>query len=236
MLFTYNGIGESMISLIAHRGNDNKKWLENSITGLVNSINQDYIDGIELDVRMTKDKKIVVIHGLTISDHINDTKMVSTLTLEQIKQYDLDPGKKRVEVATLAEVLKNIHSHKKFIIDIKEEGIGYKEVVRQVHQVLRNYPQLNFYICSFHYPLVSYWKRKYPKDKVGIVIGFLLNTDQFDTDLDFISVNKYYLDKCNFKKETFIWTVNNKKELETILKKTTNVGIITDYASKLYKN
>lgn len=225
-----------MISLIAHRGNDNKKWLENSITGIVNSLNQDYIDGIELDVRMTKDKKIVVIHGLTISDHNNETKFVSSLTLEQIKQYDLDPGKKKLEVATLDEVLKKIHSHKKIIIDIKEEGIGYKEIVKQIHQVLKKYFYLNFYICSFHYPLVSYWKRKYPKDKVGIIIGFLLNTNHFNTDLDFILVNRHYLDKCDFKKETFIWTVNNQKELEKILKKSKNVGIITDYASKLYKN
>lgn len=224
-----------MISLIAHRGNDNKKWLENSITGIVNSINQDYIDGIELDVRMTKDKKIIVIHGITISDDINETKFVSTLTLSQIKKYDLDPGKKKVEVATLDEVLKKIHSKKKILIEIKEESINYQTIVKEVHQILKHYPDLNFYICSFHYPLVSYWKRKYPKDKVGIIIGFLLNKDKFNTDLDFISVNKHYLNKCDFKKETFIWTVNSEKELDKIKAKTNKVGIITDYASKLSK-
>lgn len=227
-----------MITFIAHRGNDSKTWIENSIQGLTHAIEKDYIDGVELDVRMTKDKKIVVIHGITISDSVNETKFISTSTLEELKKYDLDSSKKTLEIATLDEVLSkiNIANNKKILIDIKEESIYYKTIVYQVHKILKRYHQLNFYICSFNYPLLKYWKQKYPKDKVGIIIGLLVNTDKFNTELDFISANKYHLKKCDFRKETFLWTVNNEKELLDIMNKTRNVGIITDRSKILSKS
>lgn len=223
-----------MISLIAHRGNDNKKWLENSITGLVNSLKEEYIAGIELDVRMTKDKKIVVIHGMILNDSIKEAKFISQMTLKEVKEYDVDPSSNKLEIATLEEVLCKIDSEKKILIEIKEESIFYKTMIKQVHRILRRYSHLNYYICSFHYRLLKTWKTWYPKDKVGVLIGYLLNTDQFDTDLDFLCVNKRYLNRCNFKKETFIWTVNTQKELDNILKKTNHVSIITDCASSFH--
>ena len=45
--------------LIAHRGLDNHKYSENSFKAILTSLNEKYIDGVEFDVRITKDKKIV---------------------------------------------------------------------------------------------------------------------------------------------------------------------------------
>ena len=50
--------------LIAHRGLDNHKYKENSIKGILNSLSKDYVSGIEVDIRFTKDKKIIVYHDL----------------------------------------------------------------------------------------------------------------------------------------------------------------------------
>ena len=56
-----------MSNLIAHRGLNNKKYKENTKEAIINSLKQDYIKGIEIDIRLTKDNKIVVIHDSTIN-------------------------------------------------------------------------------------------------------------------------------------------------------------------------
>ena len=53
-----------MKHLIAHRCLDNHNYKENSILAAINTLNKEYIDGIEIDLRFTKDKKIVMYHNL----------------------------------------------------------------------------------------------------------------------------------------------------------------------------
>ena len=43
------------MKLIAHRCNDNHNYRENSIKSAFEALNKEYIDGIEIDLRITKD-------------------------------------------------------------------------------------------------------------------------------------------------------------------------------------
>ena len=68
--------------LIAHRANNNHEFSENSKNAIINVLSKDYIDGIEIDVRITKDKRLVLIHDpITISYLIDP----SVLKLETAK-------------------------------------------------------------------------------------------------------------------------------------------------------
>ena len=49
------------MKIIAHRGNDGIHK-ENSLEAIINSLNKKYVDGVELDVRLTKDKKLIINH------------------------------------------------------------------------------------------------------------------------------------------------------------------------------
>ena len=49
------------MKIIAHRGNSGK-YKENSLKAIEYSLNEDYIDGVEFDIRMTKDFKFVIHH------------------------------------------------------------------------------------------------------------------------------------------------------------------------------
>ena len=49
------------MKLIAHRGLTNENIKENTLEAFINAIENNY-DGIELDLRLTKDKKIVCLH------------------------------------------------------------------------------------------------------------------------------------------------------------------------------
>ena len=55
------------MKLIAHRVLDNHKYPENSIKGYKCCITKSYIDGLEIDVRLTKDNIFVVHHNFLIN-------------------------------------------------------------------------------------------------------------------------------------------------------------------------
>ena len=54
-------IGDYM-KFIAHRGLDKHNFKENSIEAFKYCFNSSYIDGVEMDVRLTRDKKVVISH------------------------------------------------------------------------------------------------------------------------------------------------------------------------------
>ncbi|MBR2588563.1 MAG: hypothetical protein IKD77_05110 [Bacilli bacterium] len=49
------------MKIIAHRAHT-EKYKDNSLKSILYSLNQNYIDGIEIDIRMTKDFKFVLNH------------------------------------------------------------------------------------------------------------------------------------------------------------------------------
>ncbi len=54
-------------------------------------------DGIEVDVQLTKDGKLVVIHDLTIDRTSDGTGVVREMTLEELRRYDYAHAFKKVD-------------------------------------------------------------------------------------------------------------------------------------------
>lgn len=102
----YDGGKSNYVMIIAHRGN----WRnapENSLQGYKQCIDGG-IDGIEIDVQMTKDSVIVIMHDDTLDRTTTGTGLVSNYTLEQIKNLKLKSPigvVTRQKVPTLDEVL-----------------------------------------------------------------------------------------------------------------------------------
>ena len=93
--------------IISHRANDNHSFKENTIEAIKDVLNKDYIDGVEIDIRLTKDNKIVLYH----SPIIYNLGLISNNNLKEIKKYANE----------LNNVLKKIKTNKLILIDIKCE-------------------------------------------------------------------------------------------------------------------
>lgn len=218
---------------IAHRGNNNHKYVSNTTKALIDSLNQEYIDGVELDVRMTKDKKIVIFHNFLIDDKNHPIRPVATLTYQEIKKYNIGTDKSIEHVSLLNDFLKKVKvNSKKIVIEIKEESNDYDEIIREVINIISKY-DLNYYICSFNYGLIKYMKKHYSNYKVGLLIGLMINDNKLHNDFDFVSITMSYIEKWDFTKETFIWTINKDSDLKKLLKYSYDFGVITDKAYKL---
>jgi len=92
---------------------------ENTLTSFKKAIAMG-ANAIELDVRKTKDKQIIVIHDADIKRTTNGEGLVSDLTLEQIKSFSANGGEK---IPTLCEVLDFVDEKVTTLIELKEAGL-----------------------------------------------------------------------------------------------------------------
>jgi glycerophosphoryl diester phosphodiesterase len=100
---------------IAHRGASGYEP-ENTLRSFRKAI-QLKCDAIELDVHLTKDDQLVVIHDETVNRTTNGKGKISNFTLKELKKLDAGKGEK---IPTLQEVIKVCRNKCKLIVEIKE--------------------------------------------------------------------------------------------------------------------
>jgi len=226
-----------MIKWIAHRGNFNTDAIENSYEALLDSIHHPDIDGIELDVRLTKDHKVVVYHDATLERLSNGVGLVRDKTLKELKTYLIGRGKHHTTIPTLDEVLRDIRCSKKIMIELKDETGDYPILVDQVCKIIGRYQNLNLYLASFRYELLTYLQKKCRKVKIGIFVSDWINQSYLKNSFDFNVIKADWIDEVDLSKETFVWTVDDHKTLEKIKKGAhgKSIGIITNRPLSLKK-
>lgn len=119
------------VYIVAHRGNTLKALTEcvpeNSLECIQLAIESGVVDMIEIDVRPTKDGELVLMHDASINRTTNGgNKNVSTLTYEQLMQYDMKRDGKvstGMKVPTLKQVFE-LCKGKMFInLDIHSKNV-----------------------------------------------------------------------------------------------------------------
>ena len=88
------------------------------------------VNAVELDVRRTKDGKLVVIHDEKVDRTTDGEGLVRELTLEEIKQLTTEKGQK---IPTFEEALGFLDKKVKILIELKETGIE-EQVVQAVQE------------------------------------------------------------------------------------------------------
>lgn len=214
---------------IAHRGNDSHQYRENSEDAILWSLNQSYIDGIECDLRLTKDNKIIVLHNMLI-DFISDgSGFVHRKTLDELLTYSFVYCGRKDHVTVLSHLLSKIHSSKILLLEIKEERFHDEQWIKSLSPILKKYKSLSIYLCSFNYELLKKLKSIYTSVPMGLIVGYTMNQTKDITPFDFVM---YQYDCFKYThKLSMIWTVNNKSVLAKY--KTRVDYIITDVAYKL---
>ena len=206
------------MQIISHRGSNVSNYKPNTKQALLTALSLDFIAGIEFDIRITKDKKIVIIHDPIISLVSDGSGIVKKMKYKKMLKYNFGTKENPSKICTLEELLDNIKSNKKILIELKEESDDFVNFVDIVYRTIKNY-NLNIYITSFNYELIKYFSTKY--HNCGLIIGYGINTKRLYNHFNF-NILTYKYRKIYNKKETFLWTINEKKnDLE-------NYSIITD--------
>ena len=204
--------------LFAHRGLHNKKIKENSVKAFERAIKNGF--GIELDIRMTKDKVLIVFHD----KEINGIK-IENLMYKDI--YDYIP--KIEDVFELIEKLKGT-----VLLEIKE-SLFSKELRTKLMKELK-YVNINFAIISFNPRTVRWFKKNgcfvgqsidktnLPKILEEILIKGIIKS----SNPDFLIVEKTILKnksirKARKTKKVISWTIKSEIEKSQALLLSDNV-------------
>lgn len=225
LYISYTLLGCCYMKLIAHRANDNHNYFENTKEAVEECLKKDYISGIEIDVRMTKDKKIVVLHDYTISRVSNGFGIVKNMTLKDLQKYNFGNQKHKSKINTLDAILKKVkeyNSDKLIILDIKMELDNIKEIGKSLLKIINKYKKINLLIMSFNTKILKYLKKKC-EYKLGK--AYLIDSDIFQYEYDAYFIRYKYYKKYDIKKPIFYWTVNKKDFIE----KNKQTFLIKDY-------
>ena len=215
-------------SLIAHRGYyNNKKGIpENSVLAFKKAIDNNYL--IELDVRLTKDKKLVVFHDGNLKRVCGVNKRVKDLTYRELLKYNLFDT--TLKVPLFSDVIKLVNGRVPILIETKYHN-RYGVLEKILINELSNYKGL--YAIQSFYPMSLLWLKRNTKNiPIGLlssnlkndsnrlksIIGKTLILDLF-FKTDFISYDvkglpNNYLSYKRDKKKIVIWTIKNKKDYD----------------------
>lgn len=197
--------------VIAHRGiYNNKTVFENTIEAFGAALKKQI--PIELDVRLTKDKKVVVFHNQSI----NNIK-ISDLTYKDILKINN-------KIPLLEKVLNLINNNVPIIIDVKKQNNSFL-IEKEFVKIIENYDG-NYIIQSFNVSTVIWFKIKYKKTSIGLLINeinskrkyYKYKIINYFVSPDFLSIN--IKNKYNFKNNfLFGWTIKTKDDYVKIKNK-----------------
>jgi len=151
--------------IIAHRGASGHAP-ENTKAAFQLALDQ-HADGIELDVMLSKDGRLVVIHDDTVDRTTNGTGRVRDLTLNQLMALDAGNGEK---IPTLEEVLNTFGGRYLINIELKNYATPFDKLPIAVGDLLKtkDYPE-KIIISSFNPFNLARFRRRCPQVKQGLL-------------------------------------------------------------------
>ena len=161
---------------VAHRGYSSK-YPENTLAAFNGAIDAG-AHMVELDVCLSRDRQLVVIHDETVDRTTNGTGAVRTLTLKQLRQLDagswFDSRFRGERLPTLSQVLDAVNGRLMVNIEIKPEAFevdGPADAVeRQVLNLVREKNMLDdVLVSSFEWLVLENLRKLDP----GIALGLL---------------------------------------------------------------
>lgn len=236
-----------MRKIIAHRG-----WSgiapENTISAFRLALEEEKIDGIELDVHLSSDGIPVVIHDFTLDRTTNSEGMVLDYTIKQLKEFDagswFDNNFKGEKIPTLEEVFQLVGKKKKLFIELKQMGNMYEELEKKVTELIEKYDLVNeVVVISFDPYSLLRVKEAMPNIQRTFVLlnmPLLLEEQLQIIDTNSISINSRCVDQYSISTlaatniQLIVWTVDDRDEAERLLRLTDNIMITTNHPERLW--
>ncbi|HUT25830.1 MAG TPA: glycerophosphodiester phosphodiesterase family protein, partial [Sumerlaeia bacterium] len=160
------------MELVAHRGASHDAP-ENTLAS-VNLGWERGADGVEVDVYLSKDGRVVAIHDGSTKRTAGFDKAVRDQTLAELKTLDAGSWKaekwKGERIPTLAEVLDTIPEGRYMLVEVKCGPEIAPEMVRVVRNSGKKTNQIRF--ISFSLEVCAELKKALPAHKVHYISGF----------------------------------------------------------------
>jgi glycerophosphoryl diester phosphodiesterase len=196
-------------------------------------------DGIELDVHLSQDGHLIVIHDETIDRTTNGKGIVNQLTLQELKSFKIN---EKYTIPTLEEVLDLVNQRCFVNIELKNQDTAEKVVQLIEHYISnKNWNQTHFLVSSFDWNALQQVRFLNENIRIGVLtetdldlaISFsrFLKAEALHPDFQLLTDD--YVSKIKEKGiQVFPWTVNEIEDVER-MKSFKVDGIITDFLERI---
>lgn len=225
----------------AHRG-ASAYAPENTLEAFELAIKQ-RADGIELDVQLTKDGKMAVIHDETIDRTCDGVGFVKEFTMEELKKFHCNrthPEYPSAVIPELKEVLDLLKPTGLTVnIELKTGVFRYKGLEEKTMKLVESMGFKDRIVySSFHHPSIIKIKKLNPNALTGMlysdgwinVLGYakLIGADALHPSFHLMRSKKLILEARRRNLPLHVWTVNEKPIMESLVRE--KIGaIITNY-------
>ena len=199
-------------------------------------------DGFELDVLVTKDGELVVIHDENVKRTTNGEGLIKDMTLAELKELDACKGMEAyrgARIPTLAEVYELVKDTNHIVnVEIKTDNYFYPEIEKKCLALTKEMGMEDRVIFSSfnHYTLVKLHELD-PDAKLGMLFEDVLYHPWESgkaLHVQYLHPRKINIYTPDFAEESRkngygvnVWTVNDEETMLDCLKQ--NVNIITNY-------
>lgn len=204
-------------------------------------------DGVELDVQLTKDDKLVVLHDETIDRVSNGHGYVKDFTLDELKKLrfnKLHPEYTEATIPTLREVFQLLEpTGLKINIELKTSYFFYEGIEEKVLDLVEQYGMEDrIWYSSFNHYSVKKIKELRPKAKIGLLYGDgiyepaayakTVGAEALHPSISNLQYPKY-MEKCREAGiKVHAWTANSCAEIANCITKKLD-AVITNYPDRV---
>ncbi len=233
---------------IAHRGASGIAP-ENTIAS-ISKAKQNGSSWVEIDVRLSKDDKLVVFHDSSLNRIANINNLVKDCCLIDLKKIDVgswfDIKFRNEKIPTLLEVIKYCEENKMNLnIEIKTDSVCSKFVATKVQEILnkcRN-SKIHFIVSSFDLVCMGLIKERKNLVKMPLIeeIKYLDNLDLQLQGYNYIGLSFKYINNqlvkklINIDKKIIVYTVNDYRVAKEMFALGIN-SVISDFPENVLKN
>jgi glycerophosphoryl diester phosphodiesterase len=223
-----------LVKVTAHRGHS-RAAPENTLSAVRKAI-ESGADYAEVDVVLTADGVVVLLHDRDLKRVAGDPRRIEELPYDEVRKLDVgswfDPSFADERVPTLTEVIGLARRRLKLNIELKFYGPDRRlarEVARLVHEQDFDSDCL---VTSFDLDALREVKQHNPRLRTGLIIAHALG-DVGRLKIEALSVRADFLSDDmlrsahRFGREVHVWTVNDAGQMARLIKRGVD-NIITD--------
>lgn len=214
-----SNINPLVLKGVAHRGLHNQDVMENSLKAFELAVQNNV--AIELDIHLTKDNQLVVIHDEDLKRLTGKEGIVEHLTLKELEQYKLLDGQK---IPLFSEVIDLVNERVPILVELKVYEKNYKALSKKVKEefIPKVRDKKNYVFISFD-PR-SLWPLKSSKIMRLLLVtkSHLYTFNYFrwtveGVDLDKILFDEPRIQKYHKKHLVNVWTIEKEEEIKNLL-------------------
>ena len=196
---------------------------------------QQQADGVEVDIRLTLDNKIVCHHDKSALRTTGIDRKIEDMSLEEIQSLDcgswFGENWSDERIPELKDVLKSVPKDKEIYIEVKTKEEIVPFLLRDIDEQELSIDQIT--VITFFPEVIREIKRRDANIKCNLLIAFDHKDIAVDEIIDLaVKINANGLGAQNHKrlnrqfiqslkntgKSVHVWTVNSRKEAEEYLK------------------